>query len=68
MSDPRKCSISVNGIQHITRSGIPYSMVLACAPLQDKYNVLVFYRDNLIASAGTAGDILDIAVLPKMLG
>lgn len=68
MSNPKKCCLSINGIQNITRSGIPYSMVLACAPLQDKYNVLTFYRDNLIASAGTVGDIIDISVLPKILG
>lgn len=67
-SDPNKAYLSVNGVQYIRRSGIPYSMVLACAPLQDRYNALIFYRDNLIASSGTVGDIIDISVLPKILG
>lgn len=29
---------------------------------------MCFYRDNLIASSGTVGDIIDISVLPKVLG
>jgi hypothetical protein len=36
--------------------------------LQDKYNLLHFYRDNLIASSGTTGDFIDVSVLPKFLG
>lgn len=65
---PEKCTLSINGVQYTTRNGQPYSMVLACAALQDKYNILSFYRDNLIASSGTVGDIIDISVLPKILG
>nr|DAR62320.1 MAG TPA: hypothetical protein [Bacteriophage sp.] len=30
--------------------------------------MLCFYRDNLIASSGTVGDIIDVSVLPKFLG
>ena len=67
-SHPEKCSLSINGVQYTTRNGQPYSMVLACASLQDKYNLLCFYRDNLIASSGTVGDIVDISMLPKLLG
>ena len=33
-----------------------------------KYDLLCFYRDNLIASSGTVGDIIDVSVLPKFLG
>lgn len=65
---PEKCTLSINGVQYTTRNGQPYSMVLACSALQDKYNLLCFYRDNLIASSGTVGDIIDISVLPKILG
>ena len=67
-SNPEKCKLSVDGIQYTTRSGSPWSLVLACAALQDKYNLINFYRDNLIANSGTVGDILDISILPKILG
>jgi len=36
--------------------------------LQDKYDVLHFYRDNLIASSGTVGDFINIPTLPVVLG
>lgn len=35
---------------------------------QTKYDLLLFYRDNLIASSGTVGDWLDLANLPTALG
>ena len=33
-----------------------------------KYDVLHFYRDNLIASSGTTGDWVDVSMLPTFLG
>lgn len=62
------CTLSVNGIAYSDRNGSPYSVVLATAALQDKYNVLHFYRDNLIANSGTKGDYVNIAYLPAFLG
>ena len=67
-SDPKKCTLSINGVYFMNRSSEPYSLVLACAALQDKYNLLHFYRDQLIASSGTIGDIIDVSLLPKFLG
>lgn len=67
-SNPEKCKLSINGVQYTTRTGSPWSLVIACAALQDKYNLINFYRDNLIANSGSVGDILDISVLPKILG
>ena len=66
--DPTRCSLSVNGVYFTNRSSEPYSLVLACASLQDKYNLLHFYRDNLIASSGNVGDWIDVSMLPKFLG
>ena len=66
--NPNYCSLSVNGIYYTNRGSTPYSMVLACADLQDKYNLLLFYRDNLIALSGTSGGYVDVSVLPKFLG
>lgn len=33
-----------------------------------KYDLLCFYRDNLIANSGTVGDWIDVASLPTFLG
>lgn len=33
-----------------------------------KFDVLNFYKDNVIAESGTVGDWIDIAYLPKVLG
>lgn len=67
-SEPNRCTIDINGVFYRNRSTKPFSLVLTCASLQDKYNVLCFFRDNLIASSGTTGDFVDVSVLPKFLG
>lgn len=68
MSNPDKCTLSINGVRFLNRNNRPYSMVLACVPLQDKFNILHFYRDNVIANSGTAGSYIDISMIPKYLG
>lgn len=67
-SNPSYCSLSVNGVYFLNRSSEPYSLVLACAHLQDKYDILHFYRDNLIANSGSVGDFIDVSMLPSFLG
>lgn len=66
--DPSYCSLSLNGVYFTNRSSSPYSMVLACAHLQDKYDVLHYFRDNLIANSGSVGDWIDVSLLPTWLG
>ena len=66
--DPTHCNLTVNGVYFVNRNAEPYSLMLACAKLQDKYDVLHFYRDNLIASSGTTGDWVDVSMLPTFLG
>lgn len=68
ISDPNNCTLKTNGIYHTTRTGIPYSLVLATADLQDKYDILHFYRENIIANSGSIGDWVDVAHLPAFLG
>ena len=68
MDNPSFCTLSTSGIYYSTRNAEAYSLVLACANLQDKYDILHFYRDNLIANSGTAGDWLDLSMLPTALG
>lgn len=42
--------------------------MLATASLQDKFDVLNFYKDTVIAESGAAGDWVDIAYIPTVLG
>lgn len=67
-SNPTYCTLSVNGIYFLNRGVKPYSLVLACAHLQDQYDLLHFYRDNLIANSGTVGDWIDLTLIPEKLG
>ena len=67
-SNPTYCSLSINGIYFLNRGTKPYSLVLACAHLQDQYDLLHFYRDNLIANSGTVGDWIDLTLIPEKLG
>lgn len=66
--NPTHCTLSVNGLYLVNRSNEPYSLVLACSHLQDKYDLLTFFRDNVIANSGTAGDWVDFSMLPMALG
>lgn len=67
-TNPSYCSLSVNGVYLLNRGSEPYSLVLACADLQDKYDLLIFYRDNIIANSGTVGDWIDETLIPEHLG
>ena len=63
-----KCTLALNGAFFINRNNEPYSLVAACSHLQDKYDLLVYFRDNIIANSGTAGDWLDLSMLPTAIG
>lgn len=66
--NPSYCGLSVNGVYFTNRTPEPYSLMLACAHLQDKYDLLLFCRDNIIANSGTVGDYVDMSMLPTWLG
>lgn len=68
VSNPSACTLSVNGVYFLNRSSEPYSLVLACSHLQDRFDLLTFYRDNLIANSGTVGDWIDETLIPSHLG
>lgn len=65
---PERAKLSVNGVYFNNRGSEPYSMVLNCMVLQDRYDLLHFYRDNLIASSGSVGDFVNLPTLPAILG
>lgn len=65
---PSRCRLSVNGMFFLDKNGDPYSLIINTMDLQDKYDLLIFYRDNLIASSGTVGDWVDLPLIPAVLG
>lgn len=65
---PGKCGLSVNGLFFLDTNGEPFSLIVNTMNLQDKFDLLIYYRDNLIANSGTVGDWLDLASLPAVLG
>ena len=65
---PNKCRLSVNGIFFLDKNGEPNSIILKTQSLQDRFDLLAFYKDNLIASSGTVGDWVDLAFVPQVLG
>ena len=68
IDNPSYCGLSVNGVYFLNRSSQPYSLVLACAPLQDRYNLIFYLRDTVIANSGTVGDWIDMKLIPTALG
>lgn len=66
--NPNWCGLTVNGIYFASRDLEPYSLMLACVDLQDQYDILFFYRDNLIANSGVSGDWVDLSLLPTIIG
>lgn len=68
ISDPTHCTLSYGGLYILNRDNEPSSLVLQCSNLQDKYDVVMYLRDNILANSGTAGDWLDVSMLPTFLG
>lgn len=66
--NPEQCGLSINGIYFQDRNSNPFSLMLTTAHLQDQYDIVLFFRNNLIASSGTQGDWLDVSQLPTFLG
>ena len=68
LGDPASTVLSINGCAYNDRNGTPYSTALALKGVQDSYDVVTFFRDNLIASSGVGGSRINLAAIPKVLG
>lgn len=68
VDNPDYCCLTVNGMFFLDKNGDPYSLIINTMDLQDKYDLLIYCRDNLIASAGTVGDWIDVSFMPEFLG
>ena len=67
-SNPFKAGFSYDGVVYNDRNGEPYSLGLALSTIQDKYDLLMYFRDNLIANSGAKGSRINMAGIPKALG
>jgi hypothetical protein len=56
MDSPEDCHLAVNGMFYSDVNGDPFSLILSTANLQDKYDCINFFRDNIIAESGGIGD------------
>lgn len=65
---PNEPRLSINGLWYTNGHGSPYSLMLATADLQDKYDLNLYLKDNAIALAGTRGAIIDVAAIPEFIG
>ena len=68
VSNPKDCTLSINGIFFADKNGAPFSLIVNTMDLQDKYDLTIYYRDSLIANSGTVGDWVDVNHLPTFLG
>ena len=68
VSNPKDCTLSINGIFFADKNGAPFSLIANTMDLQDRYDLVVYYRDSLIANSGTIGDWVDVNHLPTFLG
>lgn len=66
--DPDNVRLTLNGLFYTTRTGMPFSLMLATADLQDLYDLSMFQKDNLIAHSGVKGANVIVENLPSWLG
>lgn len=67
-ASPFKAGYSYDGVSYNDRNGEPYSLGLALAPIQDRYDLLMYFRDNYIANSGVKGSRTNLAAIPTVLG
>lgn len=68
INDPTNVKLSVNGMFLCNRNNKPFSLVAACADIQDKYNIVHYLRENALSNSGGIGQFIDLAKLPAVLG
>lgn len=68
IDNPNECRLTINGVYFFNRSYEPYSLMLKCMPLQDRYDLLNYYKDRLVANSGVSGSIIDMSLIPTTLG
>lgn len=65
---PYKSALTYNGFCFQQWNNLPYSLILATKSLQDKYDLLDYFENNLVASSGTRGIRVHVPSIPTFLG
>lgn len=68
MDATNEITLKLNGMFYTDGHGNPYSLMLKTADLQDEYDLLMYFKSNILALSGTKGAIVDVATLPEILG
>lgn len=68
MDATNEVRLQLNGMYYTDGLGAPYSLMLATTSLQDDYDLINFYKSNILALSGTKGAHVDLAALPAELG
>jgi len=61
-------TLSYKGLINTTPSGGIESMVSSLREIQDLYDIIMFFRNNMIANSGVSGSRVNVAAIPKALG
>lgn len=67
-SEPYRASLTYDGIIYKGRNGKAQSIAWSLKDAQDMYDIIMFYRDNLIATSGVDAARINIAAIPTALG
>lgn len=65
---PWKTTLSYKGLINTSTNGIIESMVNSMRELQDLYDIMLFFRNNIVANSGVSGSRVNVAAIPKALG
>jgi hypothetical protein len=64
---PYECTLSYNGVS-LDDYGKPYSLLMATKDIQDRYDIVSFLRDNIIANSGVKSDRIVLEHIPEIYG
>lgn len=65
---PWDIKLTVNGSLYSDRNGKPFSLVLSTEAISEKYDVLHYHWESLIAMAGGKAVLVDFADIPTWMG
>lgn len=65
--DPLNCSLSVKSYYFQSKGFEPYSLMKTTMNLQDKYDIMLFWRDNIVAMSGSVGMQVNLNHIPTFL-
>jgi len=66
--EPWKTCLTYRGAINVSRNGVIHSMVNSMREIQDLYDIIMFFRNNMVANSGVSGSRVNVAGIPKALG